>query len=127
LDDFDVNGTPPPGHVFTAPRPPHRRRAKQLYLPVLSEDLARRLAPLPGQAWPVYSILLLRCKLDRAKTVTLTTHFTERFGIGRHDKCRALATLEAAGLVRVRRRPGHSPVVTVLATPPSPEEIGTPE
>jgi ABC-type metal ion transport system substrate-binding protein len=38
----------------------------------------------------------------------------EAFGVDIYAKRRALLVLEKAGLIRVDRKPGHSPVVTIL-------------
>jgi DNA-binding transcriptional ArsR family regulator len=46
--------------------------------------------------------------------VELSNIATLEFGLDRNAKYRTLAWLERAGLVRVERRRGRSPVVTLL-------------
>jgi hypothetical protein len=97
----------------------HRRRGGQ-FLPALPEHVFCRLVRLPRRAWAVYCVVLLRCRLNRTKTVILSSCFLSRFGLTRNDKRRALADLESAGLVRVERHDRHNPTVTVLPTPEEP-------
>jgi hypothetical protein len=93
----------------------------------MPEDLVRRLAQLPGRALLVYWVLLLRSRLNRSRTVALTTEFLARFGVSRWDKYRGLAALERAGLLRVARQDRHNPTVTLLPVPPEPGEDGAPD
>jgi hypothetical protein len=93
----------------------------------MSVAQVRRLAPLPGRAWLLYVALLVRCKIDRKTTVTLTTKFLALFGASRDDKSRGLADLEGAGLVRAERQSRRNPLVTVLPVPPGPEEEDVPD
>ena len=52
--------------------------------------------------------------LTRSTTVRLPNGLLREFEVDRHAARRALNTLEAAGLVRVERAPGRTPVVTVV-------------
>lgn len=51
----------------------------------------------------------------QARTVKLAGEALRDLDIKRHAAHRGLAALEKAGLVAVERRPGQSPVVTILA------------
>jgi hypothetical protein len=93
------------------------RRPRNRFLPALPEQTFRQLIQLPRRAWAVYCALLLRCRLERKKTVVLTTYFLSQFGLTRTDKSRALPRLERAGLIRVERHSRHNPTVTLLPTP----------
>jgi hypothetical protein len=86
-------------------------------MPALSQTVFRQLVRLPRRAWAVYCVLLLRCRLNRGQTVTLTSSFLSRFGLSRNDKARGLIDLEEAGLIRVERRPRRNPTLTVLPMP----------
>ena len=93
-----------------------RRKRGQHYLPALAEQVFCQLIQLPYRAWAVYSVLLLRCRLNRSQTVVLTSCFLARFGLTRTDKSRALVHLERVGLIAVERRDRHNPTVTLLPT-----------
>lgn len=51
----------------------------------------------------------------QAKTVKLSGSVLREMGVERHAGYRGLDALETAGLVGVERRPGQSPVVTILS------------
>src|SRR5262249_6109732 len=94
-----------------APIPPPRR-GKFLRGPVPLPWL-RRAAEHSGQALAVgLALWSLRGVLNR-RTVRLTRRTLGRLGIGRKPGYLGLKNLEAAGLVRVRRQAGRSPVVTI--------------
>jgi hypothetical protein len=72
-------------------------------------------AQLPGKALHVGIILWHLAGLKhQAGTVTLSSAPLEAMGIKRTTGYRALAVLETAGLISVKRRPGCAPVVTLL-------------
>lgn len=50
-----------------------------------------------------------------AKTVRLSGSMLRKMGVERHASYRGLNTLETAGLVSVERKPGQSPIVTLLS------------
>jgi DNA-binding transcriptional ArsR family regulator len=90
------------------------RRDRQ-YLPTIPERLFCALVPLPGKALAVYMVLRLRSRLSGRRSVSLTSTLLARFGIDKNQKARALACLEEAGLIVIRRQNGKNPVVTLLA------------
>ena len=60
--------------------------------------------------------MLLVCLAKAANTrqVEFSNSASQQFGLDRNAKYRALACLEAAGLVTVSRKLGRSPTVTIL-------------
>ena len=81
-------------------------------------DWLQRAARLSGKALHVGNALWFRSGIERSRTVKLTNVLLQQFGVDRHAKARALRQLEAAGLVAVSRKPGRSPMVTILEAPP---------
>ena len=53
---------------------------------------------------------------DPKEPIAITPQFLRRFSVGRNAGNRALRLLESEGLIRVDRRRGRSPRVTVLRT-----------
>ena len=74
-------------------------------------------ARLPGKALPVALALRYRAGLERKDSVTLPAGLLTAMGVDRFAKARALAALERAGLIKVERRPGRGPVVTLVEAP----------
>src|SRR5438034_5608908 len=73
-----------------------------------------RAAQLPGRALHIGVALWFLSGLTRSFTVRLGGRPLAELGVDRHSKYRALRQLEAAGLVRITRRPGQNPTVTTL-------------
>lgn len=74
-----------------------------------------KAASLPGK-YPLAVGLAIwfRSGLENKQTgIPLTTKTIERFHVNRQAGYRALATLEAAGLVSVDRKPGRCPLVSI--------------
>jgi hypothetical protein len=118
-DPFDVdalawqrNGHPLP--TVQSETPTVKARRDNQFLPAIPERVFIQLVKLPRKALAVYMVILLRCRLEKSKTVTLTTAFLSRFGLTRKDKAHALIQLEAAGLLKVERRERRNPTVTLL-------------
>jgi hypothetical protein len=59
--------------------------------------------------------ILHRRNITRSNEVTLPAGYLSGWGISRTSKLRALQTLEAAELIRVKRVPGHSAIVELRA------------
>jgi len=53
---------------------------------------------------------------EECTTFGLSNTALARYGVSRETKRRALAKLEAAGLIKVERRPGRATIVTLLNT-----------
>ncbi len=62
-------------------------------------------------AWAIWYEAGRRKRLHDLK---ITSKMLEGFSVDRHAKSRVLAALEAAGLIRVERRPRKNPLVTIL-------------
>jgi hypothetical protein len=88
------------------------RRSRFLRGPVPLDWLGRA-AGLPGKALAVGLALWFLRGCRKRDTVTLSRRTLERLGVGRKPGYRGLRALEAAGLVRVRRHVGKSPVVRI--------------
>lgn len=71
-------------------------------------------ARLPGRSLHAGLALWYAAGLMRSATVTLSNISGVRFGLDRNAKYRALEWLEGAGLVKVERKLGRAPVVTIL-------------
>lgn len=68
---------------------------------------------LPGKALHVGLAIWYRKRVFKKPEVPVTPHLLETFGVDRRTGYRALANLEAADLVKVDRRRGRSPRVTI--------------
>jgi hypothetical protein len=77
-------------------------------------------ARLPGKSLHAGVALWYAAGLARSPTIALSNVAGNKFGLDRNAKYRALGWLEGAGLIRVERKLGRSPVVTILAPEPTP-------
>lgn len=75
-------------------------------------------ARLPGKSLHAGIALWYAAGLTRSSTVPLSNLSGARLALDRNAKYRALAWLEGAGLVRVERKLGRAPVVTILPAEP---------
>jgi hypothetical protein len=73
-----------------------------------------RAAKLPGKSLHVGIAVWYVAGLTRSRRVPLSNVAGHRFGLDRNAKYRALEWLEGAGLIRVERKLGRAPVVTLL-------------
>ena len=71
-------------------------------------------ARLPGRSLHAALAVWVLAGQSRSEQVGFTNVIAERFGLDRNSKYRALDWLEQAGLVRVERKLGRSPLVTLL-------------
>ncbi len=86
----------------------HRRASRYLKGPI-PLALLQKAAPLPGKALALYLAIRHRFDLRCTPEVTLPADYLAAWGIDKDAKRRSLATLEAAGLIRVvGRGPGRS-------------------
>jgi hypothetical protein len=119
LEDFDLrlNGYHVPETRVETPTVKARRDRQ--FLPPLPERVFCELVKLPRKAMAVYMVIRLRTKLERSRTVAVTTCFLQRFGLTRKDKYHALPLLERVGLLRIEQpgRGGRNPVVTLREDP----------
>jgi hypothetical protein len=62
----------------------------------------------------VWIVLAYLAWKNKSPTVTLSNETMRQYGVNRHVKYRALATLEAAGIVTIKWRNKQSPIVTLI-------------
>jgi hypothetical protein len=73
---------------------------------------ATRLTRTPGALVCIH--LLYAAWKAKSLTFTLSNGRLKKCGVNRETKRRVLRDLEAGGLIKVERRPGRAPVVTLL-------------
>lgn len=101
-------------------RPPRHVRGEGFLKGPVPLAWLEAAARLPGKSLHAGIALWYAAGLLRSAKVPLSNVSGHRFGCDRNAKYRALVWLEGAGLVRVERRLGRAPVVTiVLPEPPS--------
>lgn len=94
-------------------RVPHR------FTPFIDLEWFGRVAALPGKASLLVAVALqFEAAVQRQRTVVLTNHLLSEWAVDRSAKRRALAALEKAGLVSVKRRPRNAPKITLLGERP---------
>jgi hypothetical protein len=62
----------------------------------------------------VWIVLVYLAWKNKSPIVSLSNKTMRRYGVNRHVKYRALATLEAAGIITVEWRNKQSPIVTLI-------------
>jgi DNA-binding transcriptional ArsR family regulator len=83
---------------------------------IISHRWLEAAARLPGKALHVGFAIWYAAELTSSISVPFSNVTGLRFGVDRNAKYRALALLERAGLIRVERRLGRSPVVTIIVS-----------
>jgi hypothetical protein len=93
-------------------RAPKKTQDKFAQVPLWwAEQAAQATDTRKAMVW----VWLMRLNFEtRSKTFSLPNARLLKCGVSRFTKGRALQELEAAGLIRVSRKPGKSPVVTLL-------------
>src|SRR5262245_54537538 len=86
---------------------------REPFIPPMPLELVQDLSCLPGKALGIFQLLWRESVMRRSVTVKLTTTEVRSWGLSRHQKQRALRTLQAAGWVRVQRENGKNPFVTL--------------
>jgi hypothetical protein len=94
-------------------RHPRRKRKSSFVLVPLAAAAQAAKATRSAKLF-VWLLLLHRVWRDKNQAVALSNRALAPYGIGRDTKCRALADLEAAGLIRVRRHGTKTVLVTVF-------------
>ena len=76
----------------------------------------QRSAKLSGKGPIQTALMVLRtgCEQDRRQHILLTPRTLQEYGMNRVTAYRSLSLLEQAGLIRVQRRRGISPLVSIL-------------
>jgi hypothetical protein len=90
------------------------KNAKEGLMSLVLLDWLIIAAQLPGKSLHVGVALWAMGQMHNSRVVALSNSISLRFGLDRNAKYRALAWLEAAGLVSVERRIGRAPLVTIL-------------
>jgi hypothetical protein len=93
------------------------KRRKRRFIPPVPMEWFDRACVLPGKALAVSLILWRLSKVRKTPTVVLTNAALKQHGLNRWEKYDALAALEGAGLISVRRRGTRNPEVTILDRP----------
>ena len=83
------------------------------YIRTVPLDWVQTAAKLPGQALQVGIALWYMAGITKKMAVSLSNTRLESFGVSRSSKRRALASLEAAGLVKTTQEVGCNPLVTI--------------
>jgi len=106
------------GEMRTAPgraETSMKRGPKQDYLRGrLPLDWISAAARLPGRSLHAGLVIWILRGLRNSRVIALSNTESRRFGLDRNAKYRALVWLERAGLVKVERKLGRAPVVTIL-------------
>jgi hypothetical protein len=89
-------------------------KEREEFIPNVTYSLLARLENTTGKACQVYLVVHQLCFMRKCKKVKLTTSRLERVGVKPKQKCRALKSLEKAGLIFVERPDGENPMVTLL-------------
>ena len=71
-------------------------------------------ARLPGKALHVGLAIWLEAGFRNTAVVPLSNVAGQHFGLDRNAKYRGLRSLEQAGLIMAERRPGRSPIITIV-------------
>jgi DNA-binding transcriptional ArsR family regulator len=71
-------------------------------------------ARLPGRSMHVAVVLMRLSTVGQTDRVVLSNRACERLGLDRNAKYRALLSLESAGLIKVHRKQGQSPIVNIV-------------
>lgn len=71
-------------------------------------------ALLPARALNAALAIWTLVDVQQRRSVFLTNEMSKKFGLERNSKYRALAALEAAGLITVHRKRGQSPRITPI-------------
>jgi hypothetical protein len=93
---------------------PVKRAKRELFITVPLELMEKAgKAQLTSRAVHVLILLLHMSFKAHSLTFVCPNDFMEKCGIDRYAKRRALAELETAGFVAIRRRPCRAPLVTI--------------
>jgi len=86
----------------------------QAFLDPAEIDWLTKAARLPGRSLHLAVLLVYLAMAANTRQVELSNSASQQFGLDRNAKYRGLCWLEEAGLVRVERKIGRSPAVTIL-------------
>ena len=92
---------------------PTRRKRESWFVKFVPGSLIVAVAHLPGKALHVALAVYFQATVSRSSSVKLTPTLLRRFGVAPSSLPRILATLEKARTVRVVRKRGCCPIVTL--------------
>jgi hypothetical protein len=95
-------------------RPPRHAKGESFLKGPIPLAWLEAAARLPGRSLHAGLALWYAAGLTGSAVVPLSNLSGVRFGLDRNAKYRALEWLEGAGLVKVERKLGRAPVVTIL-------------
>jgi hypothetical protein len=110
-DDF------PSGKVETGVARKRKANRNRLFIPSTAwpEFAAVVAAGVPGRAVGLWMAVRMQARLESEEWVRVRTHLRESLGFSnRAAHSRAVAELEKAGLIEVRRRKGYAPLVRLV-------------
>jgi hypothetical protein len=84
------------------------------FIPPIPAEWFNAAGRLPGKALIVAGVIRFEAAKRHSTQVKLTGRMTESFGIRPTTRHRALAALAAAGLIRIERRFGPSPMIRII-------------
>jgi DNA-binding transcriptional ArsR family regulator len=87
----------------------HRPKKGQMF-----SDWLSAAARLPGKSFHVAVALREAAERNQSGVVSLSNTAVQHLGLDRSAKYRALAWLEQAGLIAVKRKLGRPPIITLL-------------
>lgn len=116
---------PTTSHIDSRPvDTPHQRALRQktkkrqqkslFYLGPIAEDWAIACQRAHPAGYLLACAIRTRSTLRSVEPVTVGQTLSDHLGISRDGRKRALAALEAAGLIQVERKPGRAPRVSLL-------------
>jgi hypothetical protein len=86
-------------------------------------DWLKVAGSLPGKTLHIGIAIWLVRGVEKRKRFKFTPRWYSWFSLDPHTVRRALLRLQQAGLIRVERKPGCSPIVTVLEAPKEDESL----
>jgi hypothetical protein len=92
--------------------PRHKSGEKFLKEPIPLDWLCRA-SQLPGKSLHVAVAIWYLAGLNKSSTIKLSQRVISGFFVTRHSKYRALACLEKAKLISVKKAPGSLPEITI--------------
>jgi hypothetical protein len=122
LAEWDAEWEADYAKAVAATKRPGKRKHAQRYIGAPWEFFAR-ICRLPHKSTTMIVALLVyrQTKVRRSQTVTLSGPELAELGVDPRRKREALRSLEAAGIMRLRRQgPGQTTEVTLLWRPASP-------
>lgn len=94
--------------------PPRHRKGEKFLKGPIPLTWLQHAAALPGKALAVSVAIWFLAGISNNRTVKLSGKLLRNFGLNRWAGYRALNALESAGLVKVNRRRGRCPEVTLV-------------